>query len=496
MKTQKDTIQVVWLKRDLRLRDHQAIKSAVDSLGPVLLIYIVEPEILEDPHYDRRHWRFVWQSLQDLNQQLAEFNTKVLILENEATAAFDELMAQIGDFTLHSHQEIGISRTFQRDLRVKQWCTKHEISWYEYPQGAVIRGLANRKNWDSHWKKVMRAPCADVSNEEIVWADLDVESLSLCEPCTEWLEQPEGFQLGGEKRAWHALYHFFEERGKRYAFDISKPNASRRSCSRLSPYLAWGNISIRQTYQFLLKHWNKPGWRKSLVALSSRLHWHCHFIQKFESECAMEARPVNMSYDEFPYDNSDSSSAHLAAWKEGKTGYPLIDASMRCLHQTGYLNFRMRSMLVSFLCHQLNIDWKRGVQHLAQQFLDFEPGIHYPQFQMQAGITGTNTIRIYNPVKQSREKDPDASFIRKWLPEISALSNEVIHEPWLLNPIEQLELGIELGKTYPKPIVNLEESYKAAKDRLWSYKKRDDVKHEAQRILATHVVPNRPLTMR
>ncbi len=163
---------------------------------------------------------------------------------------------------------------------------------------------------------------------------------------------------------------------------------------------------------------------------------------------------------------------------------------MRAVAKTGYLNFRMRAMLVSFLCHHLNIDWKRGVTHLGRQFLDFEPGIHYPQFQMQAGITGTNTIRIYNPIKQSEEKDPDGEFIKKWLPELSKVPSEYIHQVHLMPPIEAQLIDFDLHRDYCAPIVDVTERAKLARDRLWSFQKRQDVTIEAQRILSKHIVPN------
>ncbi|MGB0167632.1 MAG: FAD-binding domain-containing protein, partial [Luteibaculum sp.] len=177
--------------------------------------------------------------------------------------------------------------------------------------------------------------------------------------------------------------------------------------------------------------------------------------------------------------------ALIEAWKKGETGFPMVDANMRCLAHTGWINFRMRAMLVSFFCHYLLQDWRYGAHHLAKLFLDYEPGIHYPQFQMQAGTTGINTIRMYNPVKQGKDHDPEGNFVRKWVPELEAVPVEFIHEPWKMSEMELKMYGLELG-FYPKPIVDPELAPKEGRKTLWSWRAQPQVRKNIPAIVETH----------
>lgn len=486
-------VAVVWFKRDLRLRDHAPLVAAASTGFPALLIYCCENEVLTHPDTAPRHLRFVAQSLTAMREELAPFGLTVYEFPGSLEEVLSHIMTQGARPHVFSHQEIGVWSTFERDKRVSAWCRDRGVPWTEYPTNGIVRGLKNREGWNSIWNARMETePLPAVHDRLKPWNPFEGTSGAEWRGREgileyEWrdcgaTEDPSVFQPGGEAPGWAYLNSFVQKRIERYRRSISKPEEARRGCSRLSPYLAWGNLTIRQIIHALAEA--DPPWRKDVQFFVARLHWHCHFIQKFESECRMEWENINRGFNSI---RTEVRQEWVDAWCAGKTGFPLVDACMRSVVQTGYLNFRMRSMLVSFLTHHLWQPWQSGVHHLARQFLDYEPGIHYAQFQMQAGTQGINTLRIYNPVKQAEENDPNGDFLRKWLPELAHLPLPFLREPWKMTEWECVFYGVRLGEDYPNRLVDHEASARHAREVLWGTKRSPSARQEAAQILERHV---------
>jgi deoxyribodipyrimidine photo-lyase len=386
------------------------------------------------------------------------------------------------------------------------------VGWHEYPQFGVVRVLKNRNLWQPAWERHMAEPVQNVGELQF-WHPLEHTASQRAMPetwrdagCGTWCtpsqmqaplhlqHNPPLRQRGGRPLALDTLHSFLHARSLGYRGGISSPLSAPDACSRLSAYLAWGCISMREVVQHTRAHIAQlppqaSRHRAGLTAFISRLYWHCHFIQKLESEPAIEWRNMHRGYDGLR--EHDFNEANFEALKNAQTGWPMVDACVTMLRETGWLNFRMRAMLVSVAAYPLWLHWRPVGEWLATQFLDYEPGIHWSQLQMQSGTTGINTTRVYNPIKQAQDHDPHGRFVRQWLPALRQVPDTWLFEPWLMPPTLQAHLGVLVGNdtnrtTLPQPVVDLAQATREAKQWLHSRRQTDEVKAAKKAVVDKH----------
>jgi len=477
-------LNIVWFKRDLRLADHRPLTLAAEA-GPVLPLYIVEPALWQQPDAAARQWDFAAECLTELQNDLAALGQPLWVMVGDAVTIFEKLHKRFGIAALFSHEETGNGWTYARDRAVGAWCKRAGLPWHESRQFGVIRRIKSRNGWAQAWDRDMALPTAPpplalqpIATTGPTFVPTSAELGLATDPCPHR-------QAGGRAAALETLASFLEQRGRDYRFEMSSPVTAFAASSRLSPHLAWGTISMREVAQATWKRMaaidtaDRPDaqrWRASMRSFAARQHWHCHFMQKLEDEPRLEFENLHRAYDGIRPDIADPE--RLDAWRSGNTGFPFVDACMRALDRHGWINFRMRAMLMSFASYHLWLPWRDTGLHLARKFVDYEPGIHWPQVQMQSGTTGINTMRIYNPVKQGFDQDPTGAFVRAHVPELAQVPDMFIHEPWRWEQAEMLR--------YPPPIVDNASAARAARDALYALRRRADHKETARRIVDKH----------
>lgn len=472
---------ICWFKRDLRVADHAALARAAAGGRRVIPLYVAEPGYWALPDTSARQWAFAAESLVELRAALGALGAPLVVRVGDAVRELEALRAEHGVDALVSHEETGNLWTYARDLAVGRWAREAGVAWTELQGSAVERRGPGRDGWARRRDAFVRAPVAEAPRalNPVPGIDPgripDAAALGLApDPCPE--RQP-----GGRSHALRLLASFLEVRGRGYRTDMSTPVAGAHACSRLSPHLAVGTISGREAAQALaVRRADLPkgrdGWAGSLASFSSRLAWRDHFVQKLEDDPRLEARAMHSALDGLR--PRDGDAARLHAWRAGETGLPFVDACMRSLAATGWLNFRMRAMVQAVASYHLWLDWRPTAMHTARMYADYEPGIHWSQTQMQSGVTGMNSVRIYNPVKQGHDQDPDGRFTRAWVPELAGVPDRHLQAPWAWEGAGRL--------AYPPPLVDVRAAAAEARSRMLAARRGAAFRDEATSIVARH----------
>lgn len=483
-------INLIRFKKDLRIADHKPLWESMQSHTPVLAIYVRETSVMNHSDYSHFHQYRIQESLKDLYRSLQTLGITMLFRHGEVKECLDEIQLYYHIKSIYAHEETGNNLTFLRDKIIIQYCKENHIEFLEYPNNWVVRKLISRDNRsDLHKERMSLAPIPIPSpqkhrvleNALLMRSKVTFHNFRKVDKPHSWIYNRD---IPGEEAA-HMRLQYFLTHAKWYRYALSRPEQSIFDSSRLSGYITYGNLSMKQIHQATLLHIKELKkstnvWAqseiKSLQAFHSRLFWRCHFIQKLESRPNIEWKNQNSAFDVV---RKDIDNELIEQWFYGNTWIPLIDAGMRCLQSTGRINFRMRATLVSFICNTCMQPRQAISTMLARLFLDYEPGIHYSQLQMQAGTTWINTIRIYNPIKQLIEKDSDMTFVRTWVPELASLTNQEIAIMWT-------EAGNWILQShrvsYLAPVVDINDANRQARILLRWCKKSPEAKSKSKQV--------------
>jgi deoxyribodipyrimidine photo-lyase len=452
---------LVWFRHDLRLADNPALAAAAQRGGPVLPVFIWAPE--EDgpwpPGAASRWW--LHQSLAALDTSLRQARSRLILRRGPTRTALESLLRQTGATAVLWNRRYEPA-SIQRDTALRQALRQLGIETRETNAGLLhepgtIHNQSGRpfQVFTPFWRRCLAQPDppeplpqpASLPAPRRWPASLPLADLQL-EPRPDWAR---GFRAAwhpGETGARSNLQRFLAEAAGDYATARNRPDQP--GTSRLSPHLHFGEIGPRQVWA-ALRRLDPPRWRQSqfVAELGWREFAH-HLLFHFPHT---PEQPLRSAFARFPWQRH---TRWLQAWQQGRTGYPLVDAGLRELWHTGWMHNRVRMVVASFLVKHLRIHWTAGAKWFWDTLVDADLASNTLGWQWTAGCGADAApyFRVFNPVAQGQKFDPQGAYVRRWIPELAALPDKWIHQPWTAPPDALRHARVDLGRTYPQPIVN------------------------------------------
>lgn len=458
---------LMWFRRDLRTRDNAALHHALTAAPRVWCAFCFDREILDklEDRADRRV-EFIHQSVTELQRELARHGGGLIVRHGRARDELPRLADELGvDAVFANHDYEPRCNDRDREVARKLRAAGRALNTFKdhviFEKDEVLSRSGTpikvytpyRKAWREKLTDDCLRPYPCVANFNHLARPPERV------PSSPWTLAALGFDsshlaMPGGMAAARATFDAFLTRIGEYAAARDIPGVE--GVSRMSVHLRFGTISIREIVREAQEH-GAPGAQKWVDELIWREFYNMilhHFPDTWYKAFQAKYENVRWKHDK----------KRFAAWCEGRTGYPIVDAGMRQLNTTGYMHNRLRMITASFLTKDLHIDWKWGEHYFAAKLLDYDMSQNLGGWQWAASI-GTDAqpyFRIFNPVMQSQKFDADGDFIRRYVPELARFPAPLIHAPWNAGPLEQDMYGCIIGKDYPAPMVNHDEARKEA----------------------------------
>ncbi len=453
-----DSTALVWFRRDLRAHDHAALARALAAAGRVHCVFVFDRDILDGLARHDRRVEFIWHSVHGLDAALRALGGGLQVVHGRARDEIPALAARLGA------RAVFVNDDYEPDAVARDAAVRAALAAAGRELVACKDQVIFEKNevltQDGRPFSVF-TPYKNAWLKRLSDADLQPHAVApargqLAAPPATGMPSLEalGFattnllELGIKPGVSGADALFADFRARMAVYHERRDFPAVKGPSYLSVHLRFGTISIRA---LAAAAWHDAG-RGAAVWLSE-LIWRDFYAMILHHHPRVATQAFRPEYDAIVFPNDP---ARFAAWCAARTGYPLVDAAMRQLNQTGYMHNRLRMVVASFLVKDLHIDWRRGERYFAEQLNDFDLASNNGGWQWAAstGCDAQPYFRIFNPVTQSEKFDPQGEFIRKYVPELEGCSERQIHAPWRMNAAQQQAAGVVIGRDYPAPVVD------------------------------------------